>query len=120
LNPSSKVYFLQDNVSLHKLGVRYCQPEVNEYSIKFAPHLPNSPDLHLIERCFRRLEGFLDGYEVASASKEAKSIAEAYVQSIWQDNEEMRQYMHKHMALEYFERVATACIEAEGMNNFTA
>ena len=61
-NPNAQVYLVQDNVYLHGLGLRYCAPEIQELGIKFAPHPPNSPDLHLIERCFGRLSRFLEDY----------------------------------------------------------
>ncbi|KAF1972278.1 hypothetical protein BU23DRAFT_165190 [Bimuria novae-zelandiae CBS 107.79] len=74
-NPGAYVYLVQDNVYLHGLGLRYCAPEIEQYSIKFAPQPPNSPDLHLIERCFGRLEGFLDGFEVPSSSRASRQMA---------------------------------------------
>lgn len=57
-NPDAYIYLVQDNVYLHSLGMRYCQPEVEALRIKSAHHPPNSPDLHPIEPCFGRLEGF--------------------------------------------------------------
>ncbi|KAF1973287.1 hypothetical protein BU23DRAFT_554276 [Bimuria novae-zelandiae CBS 107.79] len=81
-NPCAQVFLVQDNVYLHGLGLRYCAPEIEEKDIRFAPHSPNSPDLHPIERCFGRLKGFLEDYEVKSASKQAKNDAVAFVQSV--------------------------------------
>ena len=82
-NPCTQVFLVQDNVYLHGLGLRYCAPKIEEKDIRFALYSLNLPDQHLIERCFRRLEGFLEDYEVKSASKQAKSNAVAFVQAIW-------------------------------------
>jgi hypothetical protein len=119
-NPGAQVFLVQDNVYLHGLGLRYCAPEIEEKDIRFAPHSPNSPDLHLIERCFSRLEGFLGDYEVKSASKQAKADAVAFVQSIWQEDEMMRQYMAHQLHPDHFRDVANACKLAGYSNNFTA
>jgi hypothetical protein len=71
---------VKDNVYLDGLGLRYCALEIKEKGILLAPHLPNSLDLHPIERCFGRLKGFLGDYEVDSSSKAAKQMAKDHVQ----------------------------------------
>ncbi|KAF2022477.1 hypothetical protein EK21DRAFT_95672 [Setomelanomma holmii] len=114
------VFLVQDNVYLHGLGLRYCAPEIEEKDIRFAPHSPNSPDLHPIERCFGRLEGLLQDYEVKSTSKQAKNDAVAFVQAIWQEDETMRQYMANQLHPDHFKKVAKACEQAEYNENFTA
>ncbi|KAF1357643.1 hypothetical protein EJ07DRAFT_157637 [Lizonia empirigonia] len=119
-NPGAQVFLVQDNVYLHGLGLRYCAPKIEKKDIRFAPHSPNSPDLHPIERCFGRLEGFLGDYEVKSASKQAKADAVAFVQSIWQEDETMRQYMAHQLHPDHFRDVANACKAAGYSNNFTA
>lgn len=119
-NPNAQVYLVQDNVYLHGLGLKYCAPEIEELDIKFAPHPPNSPDLHPIEHCFGRLEGFLQEYEVSSASRVAKAEAEEFVKHIWQEDETMRQYMAGKVSPQYFEKVAQKCLKRDGNNNFTA
>jgi len=119
-NPTAYVYLVQDNVYLHGLGLRYCAPEIEQYSIKFAPQPPNSPDLHPIERCFGRLEAFLDGFDVPSGSKSSKQMAKDYIKDIWQHNENMRRYMAEKLHPQYFIEVADKCLEAGGNNNFTA
>ncbi|KAF1970755.1 hypothetical protein BU23DRAFT_556476 [Bimuria novae-zelandiae CBS 107.79] len=63
------VFLVQDNVYLYSLGLRYCAPKIKEKDIRFAPHSSNLPNLHLIKRCFSRLKGFLEDYEVKSALK---------------------------------------------------
>ncbi|KAF1965405.1 hypothetical protein BU23DRAFT_561070 [Bimuria novae-zelandiae CBS 107.79] len=62
--------------------LRYCAPKIKEKDIRFAPHFPNLPNLHLIKRCFSRLKGFLEDYKVKSALKQAKNDAVAFVQSV--------------------------------------
>ncbi|KAF1358673.1 hypothetical protein EJ07DRAFT_179378 [Lizonia empirigonia] len=119
-NPGAQVFLVQDNVYLHGLGLRYCAPKIEEKDTRFAPHSPNSPDLHPIERCFGRLEGFLGDYEVKSAFKQAKADAVAFVQSIWQEDETMRQYMAHQLHPDHFRDVANACKAAGYSNNFTA
>jgi hypothetical protein len=119
-NPSCRVYLVQDNVYLHGLGLRYCALEIEEKGILLAPHLPNSPDLHPIERCFGCLEGFLGDYEVDSSSKAAKQVAKDHVQWIWQRDQEMRRFMEEHLDPEYFVEVADKCLDHDGNNNFTA
>lgn len=119
-NPGCRVYLVQDNVSLHGLGLRYCALEIEELSILFAPHPPNSPDLHPIERCFGRLEGFLGDYEVHSASKEARKQAEDYVKYVWQEDESMRQYMAEQLHPTSFKSNAERCQDVNCNNNYTA
>ncbi|OCK96948.1 uncharacterized protein K441DRAFT_675452 [Cenococcum geophilum 1.58] len=119
-HPGSRVFLVQDNVKLHKIGLRYCQSEIKELGIKFAPHPPNWPDLHPIEHCFGRLEGFLADYEVQGASKKDKKQAEEYIRQIWQEDESMRQYMADRLHPTYFKEVVRKVHKAEGGNNFTA
>ena len=119
-NPDSEVYLVQDNVYLHTLGLRYCAPEIEELKIKFAPQSTNSPDLHPIEVCFGRLEGFLWDYEVTGSSKKAKADAEEFIRSVWQEDETMRQYMAEHLHPQYFYNTAQACKQAKYQNNFKA
>ena len=80
----------------------------------------NSPDLHLIERCFGRLEAFLGDYDCNSSSKQAKQMAKEHIKVIWQQDEEMRRFMEEHLDPEYFIKVADKCLKAGGNNNFTA
>ena len=119
-NPGCRVYLVQDNVYLHGLGIRYCAPEIKEKGILFAPHSPNSPDLHPIKRYFRRLEGFLDSFKVLSGGRESRQMAKDYIKEIWQHNKDMRRYMAEKLHPDYFFEVADKCLDAGGDNNFTA
>jgi hypothetical protein len=111
---------VQDNVYLHGLRLRYCAPEIKEKDILLALHSLNSPDLHPIERCFGRLEGFLGDYKATSSSKAAKRMAKDHVQWVWQRDQEMRRFMEEHLNPKYFVQVANKCLEHGGNNNFTA
>jgi transposase len=117
--PGSRIYLVQDNVRLHSLGLRYCAPDIEELGIKFAPHPPNSPDLHPIESCFGRLEGFLQHYDHYGTGEAARKAAEQFIQHVWQEDEEMRQYMADKLHPTYFKKVAESCLDADGNNNFS-
>lgn len=119
-NQGNHVYLVQDNVHLHKLGLRYCKPEIDADKIQFAPHPPNSPDLHPIERCFGKLGDYLAEYSVQNNSEQARRDAERYVQKVWQEDEQMRQFMADQLHPTKFVALAESCIRADGWNNFTA
>jgi hypothetical protein len=77
-NLHSEVFLIEDNVHLYRAAHSKMEQEAANLNIIFAPHSPYSPDLHPIEHCFGRLEGFLNDYEVVGASKKAKEDAETY------------------------------------------
>ncbi|PVH92277.1 hypothetical protein DM02DRAFT_635494 [Periconia macrospinosa] len=118
-HPEADVYLVMDNVRLHGLALRLLVPEIERLGILRAPHPPNSPDLHPIEHCFGRLEGFLDDYLVRGSSKHEKEQAIKYIQYIWQEDEGMRRYMDRHLSMDYFARVADRCLSRFGNNNYT-
>ena len=118
-NPGKQVFLVMDNVRLHGVGLRYCEPELQELYIERAPHPPNSPDLHPIERCFGRLEGFLQDYECLSASQQAQADAAKTIQQFWQDDYIMEAYIKKRLRTKEFMRLAIKCKIHGGNNNYT-
>jgi len=93
---------------------------IKEQQILFATHPPRSPDLHPIERCFGRLEAFLDDYKVSSSTRAEKQAAEAFVKELWQENTEIEEYMAYRLRVDSFKKLASLCILHKGDNNFTA
>ena len=118
-NPGKQVFLVMDNVRLHGVGLRYCEPELQELHIERAPHPPNSPDLHPIERCFGRLEGFLQDYKCLSASQQAQADAAKTIQQFWQDDYIMEAYIKKRLRTKEFMRLAIKCKIHGGNNNYT-
>jgi len=119
-NPGYTIYLIHDNVRIHTYAEKYLKAIIQEQQILFAPHPPRSPDLHPIERCFGRMEAFLDDYKVDSSGQAEKEAAEAFVKQLWQENTEMEEYMATHLSISSFMELADLCIQNEGDNNFTA
>ena len=118
-NPSKHVFLIIDNVRLHGVGIRWCEQEVEALHIERAPHSQNSPDLHPIERCFGRLEGFLQDYRCESASKDAQADAAGSIVNYWQEDPQFEAYIAKHLAPKAFMRLAIRCKIHGGNNNYT-
>lgn len=119
-NPDHTVFLIHDNVRIHRAAERYLKSLIEDQQILFAPHPPRSPDLHPIERCFGRLEAFLDDYKVSSSTQAEKQAAEAFVKELWQENTEMEEYMAYRLRVDSFKELASLCILHKGDNNFTA
>ncbi|XTI82836.1 hypothetical protein V2W45_1229416, partial [Cenococcum geophilum] len=67
-NSNKEVWLIKDNIALHR-KLSYLAKELG---ILFIDYPFNSPNLHLIKRCFRRLNYKVNIYNYNSALKAAK------------------------------------------------
>ena len=118
-NPSKEVYLIEDNVSLYSLARRKLSYLAEELGILFIDYPPNLPNLHLIKRCFRKLNHKVNVYDCHSALKEAKRQVKEWLLKMWQEDKNLGNYILSRASNDTFLLVANACKSHGGNNNWT-
>lgn len=115
LYPNRRVWFVDDNVSLHLKAHRSLQDLMKRegiYRVSFWP--PNSPDLHPIENAFDYLKDQVDSYTPINGNKIEKTRARKWLEEEWVERMDGKVSQLCASFKDKLER----CIAVDGGNNF--
>jgi transposase len=103
LNPTKKVYIIEDNVGVHHKARRILRPYINEHNIEFLDTPANSPDLNPIEHLHKDQKRLLSEYRlsITSAAKDIQHQAEERMKRIWVEDDEFDAYVRRRCRMGY-------------------